>query len=107
MKAKTEIDFPSIVYDCFGNELTRVTLKDVSYKGDSNFNLFSVGRCLIDGWKLSRDTDHVLLSRNGVEFKFDIVIRTKKGALFCCLITQSQGFERAAAATKGGKQMSL
>ena len=42
-KAESKIDLPSIVCDRFGNELTRVTLKEVSYKGDSNFNLFLVG----------------------------------------------------------------
>ena len=73
-RAELKIDIPSIVCDFFGNELTRVTVKDVSYRGDSNFNLFSVGKCLINGWKLSRDADHVMLSRNGVEMRFDIVI---------------------------------
>ena len=85
-KAESEIDLLSIDCDRFGNELTKVTLKEVSYKGDSNFNLFLVGRCLIDGWKLSGDAGHVQLSKGGVEIKFDVVIRTKKGALFCYLI---------------------
>ena len=85
-KAESEINLPRIVCDRFGNELTKVTLKEVSYKGDSNLNLFLVGRCLIDGWKLSGDTGHVQLSKGGVENKFGIVIRTQKGELFCCLI---------------------
>ena len=80
-KAESEIDIPSIVCDCFGNELTKVTLKEVSYKGDSNFNFFSVGRCLVDGWKLSGDADYVHLSKGGVDIKFDIVIRTKNGCV--------------------------
>ena len=62
---------------------------------------------MIDGRKLNGDTNHVQLSKSGVEIKFDIVIRTKKGVLFCCLIKQSQGFKTAAAPTKGGKLMSL
>ena len=48
-KSESEVDLPSIVCNRFGNELTEVTLTEVSYKGDSNFNLFSVGRCLISG----------------------------------------------------------
>ena len=39
-KAESKINIPSIVCNRFGNELTRVTLKEVSYTGDSNFNLF-------------------------------------------------------------------
>ena len=106
-KAESEVDLPSIVCNRFGNELTKVTLKEVSYKGDSNFNLFLVGRCLIDGWKLSGNTDYVQLSKGEVEIKFNIIIRTKKGALYCCLIKRSQGFETAAAATGGSMQMIL
>ena len=40
-KAGSEIDLPNIVCGCFGNELIRVTLKAVSYEGDSNFTLSS------------------------------------------------------------------
>ena len=106
-KVESEIDLLSIVCDRFGNALTKVTSKEVLYKGDSNFNLFLVGICLIDDWKLSGDAGHIQLSKGGVDIKFDIVIRMKKGALFCCLIKQIQGFETAAAATEGGKQTSL
>ena len=69
-----KIDLPSIVCDRFGNEFTKVTLKEVSYKGASNFNLFLVGRCLVNGWKLSGDGGYVQLSKGGVDIKFDIVI---------------------------------
>ena len=106
-KAKSEIDIPSIVCACFGNEVTKVIVKEVSYKGDGNFNLFSVGRCLIISWKVSGDADCVLLSKNGVETRFDIVIWAKKGVLCCCMMRRSQDFETAAAATKGSKQMSM
>ena len=60
-KAESEINLPRIVCDRFGNELTKVTLKEILYKGDSNFNLFLVGRCLVDGWKLNGDACYVQL----------------------------------------------
>ena len=60
--------------DRFGNELAKVIVKEVSYKEGGNFNLFSVSRCLIDGWTVSGDADHALLSKNGVEIRFDVVI---------------------------------
>ena len=49
-------------------------IKEVAYKGDSNFNLFFVGRCLIGGSKLRGGADHFLVYNNGVEIRFDIVI---------------------------------
>ena len=39
-KAESEVDLSSIVCDRFGNELTEVTLTEVSYKGDST-SIFS------------------------------------------------------------------
>ena len=83
MKAECEIDIPSIVCDHFGDKLTKVNLIEAACKSASNFNLFSIGRCLVNGWKLSGDSNHVLISKNGVEIKFDIKIRTKKGVLYC------------------------
>ena len=81
-KAESEIDNPSIVCDCIGNQLTKVTIKEVSYKGDSNFNLFLVGRCLVDGWKLSGDADHIEVSKDGIKIKFNIMIWTRKRLYF-------------------------
>ena len=106
-KAESEVDLPSIVFDRFGNKLTKVTLREVSYKGDSNFSLFSVCRCMIDGWKLSGDTNYIQLSKGGVDIKFTTVVWTKKGALHCCMIKRSQGVETAAAATEGSRQTKL
>ena len=72
-------------------------------RGDSNFNLFAVGRCLINGWKLSRDNNHVIVSKDGLEIRFDIVIWTKKEAFFCCMRNRGKAtLETTAAATKGG-----
>ena len=83
-------------------------MKEVSYKGDSNFKLFAVFRCLVDGWKLSRDADHVLMSKCVIKIKFGIVIWTTKGTSFCCMMKRGgTTLKITAAATKGGKQMSL
>ena len=84
-------------------------VKGVSYKGDSNFNLFTVGRCLINGWKLSGDVDHIVVSKGGIEIKFDVVIWRRKEALFCCMMKRGAGFtlKSAAAATEGSKCVSM
>ena len=58
-------------------------MTEVSYKGDINFNLFAVGRYLVDRWKLSGDANHGAVSKDGIKIEFDIGIQTRKGALFC------------------------
>ena len=41
--AENEMDLSPIVYNCFGQEQSRVTLTDVSCRNGNNFNLFSIG----------------------------------------------------------------
>ena len=46
------------------------------------FNLFSLTKMQRSGWKLIGDDKAIMLVKNGVEIKFDIVIPTKEGAIF-------------------------
>jgi hypothetical protein len=78
------------------NKLTKVKVTEVSYKGDSNFNLFAVGRWLVDRWTLSGDTDHITVLKDSMVIKFNIVIRTRNGALLCCMMKHSLSLETAA-----------
>ena len=61
---ENEIDLPTIVCDQFGQEQLCVTLTDVSCRKENNFNLFSIERCLVNGWKLSGDSE-TLVSTKG------------------------------------------
>ena len=104
--AEQEMDLPSIVCDRFGQEQSRVTLTDVSYRKGNNFNLFSIGRCLTNGWSLNGSSEELVLTKGDKTIKFDIVVRTKKGALYCALmkrIEENESQEIAAALGPGTK----
>ena len=90
VSAESEMDLPSIVCDKHSQELCEVTLTEVSCRKGNNFNLFSVGRCLVNGWKLSGDSEGLELSKGEKKIKFDIVVRTKKGALYCVLMKRKK-----------------
>ena len=91
MSVESEMDLPSIICGQYGQEQSRVTLTDVSCRKGNNFNLFSVGRCLINGWKLSGDSEGLELTKGEKKIRFDIVVRTKKGALYCVLMKRDSG----------------
>ena len=61
-------------------------LTNICCRKRNNFNLFSVQRCLRKGWKLSGDAKDIVLSEEQLKIEFDIVVHTKKGALFCVLM---------------------
>ena len=48
MVAESEMDLPSVICDRFGQEQLSVILTYGSCRKGNNFNLFSVGRCLVD-----------------------------------------------------------
>ena len=84
-------------------------MTEVPYKRNINFNLFTIGRCLINGWKLSGDADHVVVLKVGIRIMFDIVSWTKQGELFCCMLKRGAGttINTASSATKGRQHMSM
>ena len=63
MSAESKMDLPSIICNQYGQEQLRVTLTNVSCRKCNNFNLFSVGPCLINGWKLSGDSKGLELTK--------------------------------------------
>ena len=87
---ESEVDIPSTVSDRYGNALSRVKMTEVGYNPKGNFNLFSVSRCLMEGWKLVGDDTGMELTKDDIVIKFDIVIKTKKGAIFCVLMKRHQ-----------------
>ena len=50
---------------------------------NGNFNLFSVTRAMMTGWKLTGDEKAIRIQKGGLAISFDIVIKTTKGALHC------------------------
>ena len=59
-------------------------MTDVSYNASYNFNLFSVSRCLVGGWTMTGEKDHVkLITPCGTKsITFDLVVQTHKGTVY-------------------------
>ena len=63
-------------------------MTDVSYNASYNFNLFSVSRCLVNGWTVTGDKTHVKLVSpcNTKSILFDLVVQTPKGAVYATVL---------------------
>ena len=63
----------------------KVTLTEVNFNASQNFNLMSLTRLLIRGWKIKRGDDTgIYVEKDGNKINFGIVIRTTRGAVFPC-----------------------
>jgi len=60
-----------------------VTLKGVSHVPNANFNLFSLTKRMRKGWQLGGNKKSIWLKEGEHRIDFDIVIPTRKGALYC------------------------
>ena len=79
-------DIDGNVCDQSGNEKLRVKMKDVAIVPSSGFNLFSITKMMLAGWKLSGEREKLVLTKNGNEITFDIAIPTPKGVIFAIYI---------------------
>ncbi len=80
------VDLPGQFYSRDGHAGVKATITDVNYNEQANFNLFSLTRCLISGWYISSGNQNgvVIEDGNGGRIEFDIVILTRRGAIFAC-----------------------
>lgn len=80
--AAKEMDIPVEHCDKTGQKLKRMIFKDVSYLKGANFNLCSLTKMMIEGWTMVGDSEEGIYMRNDSdEVRFDIVIKTEKGAI--------------------------
>ena len=70
-------------------------LTDVGHLEGGKYNLFSVTRAIMDGWLLAGDPKSIRISKGNLTIKFDIVIKTKKDALFCGYLQRSKAANEA------------
>ncbi len=77
-----EMDLPVTYIGDDGKQIN-VELKDVQVNNKFNFNLFSVTKMLQKGYTLRGDAKSISLRKDTHEFKFDSVIWTQGGALYC------------------------
>jgi len=90
--------------DKFGVQLNDATLQDVVCSKTARFNMFSITKCVKNGWKLQGDSENgLILSKDELEVQFNIKISTKSGVLYCALLKRKVHYEEigVAAPEKG------
>ena len=107
VKATCTIDLPGQFAAKDGSPGMKATLTDVSYNKEANFNLLSLTRLLMSGWKIiSGDTAGIVIGNdNGEQIRFDIVIPTPRGAIMACRFVRDA--EIQAVSTDAGTSMSI
>ena len=77
-----------------GESLGSGLLKDAMYASKGKYNLFSLSKCLKDGWTMRGDKEAItLVNKAGKEIKFDIKINTTRGVLFCIYLKRKVSTE--------------
>jgi len=92
-KPELQMDIPSVVCDKYGNELSEINMTDVSCNQENNFNLFSLTCAMQSDWTLAGDSQKLEIKKGSQTIKFDIVIKTRKGALYCAYIKRKMAKE--------------
>jgi len=82
----SQVDLPGIICDRHGNEKQHITLKKMRYNPKANFNLLSLTKLLMDGWTMTGDANAIVMRKGSSEIRFDIVIKTERGAIFATYI---------------------
>ena len=89
IKSEKEMDIPCVHYDKFGNKEKKMVFKDVSYLSNANYNLCSLAKMLQDGWIMVGDKKAIVMQPLEEEIRFNIIIKTMKGALYCSYFAQT------------------
>ena len=79
---KSAVDIPSLACDRYGNQQFEVTMTGVSLIPEGDFNLFSITRLLLAGWKLGGNASSIWVTKGQRTIRFDIRVTTAKGTLF-------------------------
>ena len=85
-----------VMCDKSGNQLGKAMLQDVQVVPNGRFNLFSTTKMQLQGWKLGGDDKKIWLEKGDNKVVFDIVIPTKRGAVFAMYFKRSVGSEEIA-----------
>jgi hypothetical protein len=77
------MDIPVMYCDKEGIEMSDIVLGDMQMNERFNFNLFSVTKMLLKGYKLKSDRYSLTVWNQTQKIVFDIMIHTRNGALYC------------------------
>ena len=74
--------------DQHGNKIMHVMMKDVAMVPSSGYNLFSLTKMMLLGWKLIGEDNKLTLQKGGDEMHFGIAIPTPKGVIYAMYLKQ-------------------
>ena len=107
-KCHSEVDIPGTICDKYGNEVQDVTLRKCRYTPNSNFNLLSLTKLLMDGWTMNGNNNAIVMRKGDNEIRFDIVIKTETGAIYAAYIKRRNVPElQGGMVVKEGSRMSV
>ena len=107
VEALNTMDIAGQFYGKDGSAGMKGTLTDVNYNNKYNFNLVSLTRLLMNGWKVTTGDNRGITvgNKDGNEIKFDIVIPTVRGAIFACRFIRDADI--GAVSTDAGTTMNI
>ena len=93
-------DIPGDLVTRYGEPKGTATLKGVSHVPNANFNLLSLTKRMREGWQLGGKKKSIWLKNSERRIDFDIVIPTRKVALYCMYHRRTMNPEMAAISVK-------
>ena len=103
---KTIAQLPGTICDKHGNELKMAVLNDVMHLPQAKCNLFSLSKMVRnEGWRLGGDEEVIWIEKDGQQLRFDTVIPTPKGALYCMYYKKAT--KMAMTATERGTKLNI
>ena len=97
--ASSKMDIARTWCNQFGEKQFKTTLRDVQYNPNLNFNLFSIGKVIKEGWKLSGNQEGLVLTKGCGKLVFDIKIKTQNGVIFCAYLWRGHEISEILAST--------
>ncbi|KAL7560674.1 hypothetical protein ACA910_001356 [Epithemia clementina (nom. ined.)] len=90
-KATQVCDLQGKKCDNTGQAEFNLTLKDVALIPTAAFNLFSVTKLQLQGWKLGGNKESIWLEQGRKRINFDIKIKTPEGCVFAMYVARGNG----------------
>ena len=76
-------NLPVTKINCEGKEEENIVLQDVNVVPTAKYNLFSVTKRTKEGWELQGNKEALVLKKGNKIVKFDIILNSEKGLLYC------------------------
>ncbi len=96
-----------IYSDKNGTHKFDIVLGDVQTNEKFHYNLFSVTKMLLKGYKLEGNKHSLTLCNKTISIVFDIIIHTQNGAIYCARFTRKLGKLETANPVIQGEEDSL